>query len=64
MPPVKNVFEGVGYSVLSVSRNRLGEYVVRTDRGEFNITRGVYPPELSEEELREINKITRQKRIY
>lgn len=64
MPPVRAVFNDAGYEVLSVSKNREGEYVVRTDRGEFNITRGVLPPELTEESVKEVMKVNRQRRIY
>jgi len=55
MRDLRDFFEDRGYEVLSVSKNRKGEWVVRTTRGEFIDT---YPVEFSSEDVQKVKGFT------
>lgn len=54
MPDIRNFFEDTGYEVLSISTNRKGEVIVRTERGEFNVGLRIFPLEFEDEQIRQL----------
>lgn len=55
MRDLRDLYEEKGYEVLSVSKNRKGEWIVRTTRGEFKDT---VPVDFTEEEVQKVKGIT------
>lgn len=55
MRNLRDFFEEKGYEVLSVSKNRKGEWVVRTTRGEFVNT---LPVDFTTEDVEKVRGIT------
>lgn len=54
MPDIRSFFEDVGYEVLSISTNRKGEVIVRTERGEFNVGKKIFPAEFEDTQVQKI----------
>lgn len=52
MSCLRSTFEERGYTVLSVYKNRKQQLVIRTDRGEFNATLGIFPIEFNENDVK------------
>jgi len=58
MPDIRGFFEEGGYEVLSISTNKKGHLIVRTERGEFNVGLKNFPMEFEEEKIQQImNKL-------
>lgn len=54
MRDLRDFFEDRGYEVLSVSKNRKGEWVIRTTRGEFTDT---FPVDFTVEDIEKVKRI-------
>lgn len=54
MIKIRDFFEEEGFEVLSVSKNKKGELIVRTVRGEFNVGRNMFPVSFTEERIKQI----------